>query len=349
MRPDEVPQAEGQGQITPSHPSSNDQGRRDVLLPCPFCGHAPVVQDSGALGGGWHVRCICTLAPGVCDRRREVAVELWNNRRPLPAGQRPSDGVLKRATLEVEPWGLDEVVSDGGIAHIERLGDRSFFANLPGIRLWFHSASAILVNYEMDILPDTDVEIRKDYEPDEDTPDPVEVARQAMRFVTHHDDCILPPGADARDHCKCGLNDWVDAFMALDRNGLGTGKAEVAPRMSRAGESPAGTPDSKVDARDADVSAAPVTHPALDPARGILAGFERVCGCGLTNGDFVELRADKERLDWLDREGAGRGWTVMTKEDGWNLQIISRGQYHSIRRAIDAVRKPRRHSNGDTK
>lgn len=56
--------------------------QRDNVLPCPFCGKQPIHHDNGPVGGGWHVRCICIVAPGVCDLRHEVAVELWNNRAP---------------------------------------------------------------------------------------------------------------------------------------------------------------------------------------------------------------------------------------------------------------------------
>jgi hypothetical protein len=53
------------------------------LMPCPFCGKQPFVDDCGRIGGGWSIRCICMHAPGVMDHRRAVAEDFWNIRASL--------------------------------------------------------------------------------------------------------------------------------------------------------------------------------------------------------------------------------------------------------------------------
>lgn len=143
---------------------------------------------------------------------------------PSPVSGSPETGLFKRAILEPHPWGLDEIVAEGGIAHIERMTDRSFFANLPGIRLWFHSAAPIHVNYEMEVLPGSEVELRTDYEPDEDEPNPVDVANAAYRWVQHDKNCgAHQPGVDVRDACTCGLNSWIDDMLKLEGGPLHDG------------------------------------------------------------------------------------------------------------------------------
>lgn len=107
------------------------------LRPCPFCGSPPLVENKGVVGGGWHIRCICIHAPGLCDQRREVAVELWNQRAPDSAA--PAEEFEKlveayrealRAEVSCERWECEDMRKDAVAAraalldHERRLRER---------------------------------------------------------------------------------------------------------------------------------------------------------------------------------------------------------------------------------
>ena len=51
------------------------------LLPCPFCGHHPVMRSEMVLGmEHWKVKCLYCFAGTYAENTQEEAAEEWNRR-----------------------------------------------------------------------------------------------------------------------------------------------------------------------------------------------------------------------------------------------------------------------------
>lgn len=91
---------------------------------------------------------------------------------------------------------------------------------------------------------------------------------------------------------------------------------------------------------------------AVNAVRGILAGYERVCGCGLIDDELDGLRDDRDRLDALEEATRNHSaprfsvWGPDIKLDYFRGNEVSAS---SVRAAIDRIsgRTIRRQHNGD--
>lgn len=75
----------------------SDPTNEAELLPCPWCGEAPEVSDSGDSDFGIVVACTnydCAITPEVRGRYRSETVETWNRRRtPAPCAEPVADAL----------------------------------------------------------------------------------------------------------------------------------------------------------------------------------------------------------------------------------------------------------------
>ena len=65
------------------------------LLPCPFCGTQPIVEQTGFSGRARYIYCNLDdcLRPKAVGENEEAAVRSWNTRATPPATRSPPDSV----------------------------------------------------------------------------------------------------------------------------------------------------------------------------------------------------------------------------------------------------------------
>ena len=98
--------------------------RKDALLPCPWCGHAPTVRFVGDEDGGYHeVACYTPrvldgdLFCGVHADTEELAISAWNRRLALDEARQTIESALALIRLHVQPGSDDEYTATAVALH----------------------------------------------------------------------------------------------------------------------------------------------------------------------------------------------------------------------------------------